>query len=190
MRFRRPRIAASAVITVVGLALAYHFVGIPGTRPETPISTATSPTDDLMKEFAAEAHRACLCDRASGKDCWDKLTRITSPYKPSNLETASCSPIWEEGLCFGPSDTGKCVTIHYRVSGIPASTAAACTREEAQALERVYNDVVNRMSGPDSSNDQVVRALEAGEKALVVASKDMAAGRPVPRRATSPGCTG
>jgi hypothetical protein len=67
---------------------------------------------------------------------------------------------------------------------------AACTPEEAQVLESIFNETLDRMKGPDSSSAETNRAWDAGEKALIAASKDMAAGRPVSRRGSSPGCTG
>jgi len=190
MKSRRTMIVL-ALFVAIALACGLFLYRHTGNADQPPAGTAmtVSPTAEMLAEFRTEAKRACFCDRASGKGCWDKFNRMKSPFQVTTITTA-CAPLPGESICFGPDNEGdQCVLTGYATIG-PDSVMAACTPEEAQVLESIFNETLDRMKGPDSSSAETNRAWDAGEKALIAASKDMAAGRPVRRRATSPGCTG
>lgn len=180
----------AALVLAGGLFLYLHT----GNSARLPVGKAVtaSPTPEMLAEFRTEAMRACRCDRASGKGCWDKFNRMQSPFQVATSATA-CAPLSQEGICFEPSDPlnadDGCVLTGYATMG-PDSVMAACTPEEAQVLESIFNETFDRMRPPGSSQAESSRAWEAGEQALLAASRDMAAGRPVSRRKNSEGCTG
>jgi hypothetical protein len=194
MKRRRTMIvlAALAALVLAG-SLFLHRHTSNSDQPHEGKAMTVSPTAEMLAEFRIEAMRACRCDRGSGKGCWDKFNRMKSPFQVATSATA-CAPLSQEGICFEPSDPfnpddGCVLTGYYSAAG-PKSVLAACTPEEAQVLESIFNETFDRMGPPGSSQAESSRAWEAAEQALLAASRDMAAGRPVSRRTNSRGCTG
>lgn len=177
MTKRRLALAIAATLIVaaaIGIALLFGSM-----RPDAP-SRDDGPGvgETALASLQAEATEACKCARvmtnAKGIDaCWTHFNKKVEKL-PRGVQSSACSPVAEQGLCFG---NGDCVVTGFEVNG---KGGQLCTRDEARTAEAIWNSAVRRKAQD--------KAAEDPDAALARAVEALARGDPVERPSASPGC--
>jgi len=131
-----------------------------------------------LPQLQRAARSACLCSEtavgtAAKSACW-RAFEATASAAGGSGESTACAPISTDVMCFGR----ECVTMRYNYIG-RSSPLTLCRHEDAQAIDRTFNNTYLRTRDANLAADAADRV-----------ARSIASGRPVRVAKQTEGCAG